>query len=275
MWAKTVKSKSWAGLNSLPSVISSPQNQYVKLYRSLERRKNRDCLGLIPLEGVRLVEDALRRGIKPEAVLIREGDSHSRLAYLDSDFPVLTVEQKLFDKTAFTDSPQGVIAIAPRTSYSLQDIFYAASPLILIADGLQDPGNLGTMIRSAAAAGASGAILLPGTVDAANPKALRASMGTYFNLPVVEAPFNEAIDIIRQQNINLVTTGAGASLYYDRYDWTVPTAVIIGNEGAGVSEKAAQAADALISIPMEGAVESLNAAVAMSVMFFEAARQRR
>jgi TrmH family RNA methyltransferase len=235
-------------------------------------------LSLLPLEGVRLVEDALRRDIKPEAVLLREGESwelNTPVANLGSQVPVFTVEQKLFDKTAFTDSPQGIIAIVPRPAYSIKDIFSAEPALLLIVDRLQDPGNLGTMIRSAAAAGASGTVLLPGTVDAANPKALRAAMGTYFSFPVVEAPFDSILTGIRERGVRLVATSADADLPYDNFDWTVPTAVLIGNEATGVSAEAAQAADAVVSVPMSSDVESLNAAVAMSVIFFEAARQRR
>ncbi|MBS4030086.1 MAG: RNA methyltransferase [Clostridiales bacterium] len=255
--------------------ISSPQNRYLKLYRSLAKRRTRDGLSLLPLEGIRLVKDALQRGIVPEAVLLREGESWEMTLGTDLDVPVFTVEQKLFDKIAFTDSPQGIIAIVPRPAYTVEDIFSDEKALILIADRLQDPGNLGTMIRSAAAAGASGAVLLPGTVDVTNPKVLRATMGTYFDFPVVEASFDRVITRIRERGIQLVTTSADADIPYDHFDWTVPTAVLIGNEGTGVSEIAAQAADAVVSVPMSGDVESLNAAVAMSVIFFEAARQRR
>lgn len=259
-------------------LISSPQNRYLKLYRSLAKRRVREGLSLLPLEGVRLVEDALNRGITPEAVLLRDEDSwttDSIVANLGEHIPVFTVEQKLFDKTAFTDSPQGIIAIVPRPVYSLADVFSDEPALILIADRLQDPGNLGTMIRSAAAAGASGAVLLPGTVDVANPKALRATMGTYFSFPVVEAPLNNVLTMLREQGVRLVTSSADAELPYDGLDWTIPSAVVIGNEGDGISAEAAQAANAVVSIPMARDVESLNAAVAMSVIFFEATRQRR
>ncbi|EEG76447.1 TrmH family RNA methyltransferase [Dethiobacter alkaliphilus] len=260
------------------TVISSTQNRYVKLYRSLEKRKIRIQQNLVPLEGEKLIRDAIERRVLPEVVYLREGltpEEFPFLQALESQVPVLSIAEKLFDRTAFTDSPQGILAVAPRPKSDLTDLFVKKPALLLVADGVQDPGNLGTMLRSAAAAGADGAILLPGTVDATNPKALRAAMGAYFALSVVETNHQDCLSALAGHGVSLVTTAARAEVAYDRYDWNTPVAVVIGNEGSGVSPAMAEAAKSRVSIPMAGAVESLNAAIAMSVIFFEAARQRR
>ncbi|MBT9140448.1 MAG: 23S rRNA (guanosine-2'-O-)-methyltransferase RlmB [Dehalococcoidia bacterium] len=262
----------------MPSVIESAQNQYLKLYSSLKKRNIRDELNLLPLEGVKLVSDVLSRGIVPQLILVREDvdmDKFPFLLPLLGNALIVRVAEKLFDRTAFTDSPQGIMAITEKPSYALTDLFVGAAPLILVADAVQDPGNLGTMLRSAVAAGAAGAVLLPGTVDSANPKTLRAAMGAHYAIPVVEAATAELLNELQSRQIPLVAAAATATITYDRFDWSASAAVVIGNEGAGVSPVVAEAADAWLAIPLATAVESLNAAVAMSVIFFEAARQRR
>jgi TrmH family RNA methyltransferase len=262
----------------MSSVIESAQNQYLKLYRSLKKRQVRDELKLLPLEGIKLVSDALSRGSVPRLILLREDvemDKFPFLLPLLGNILIVRVAEKLFDGTAFTDSPQGIIAITEKPGYALTELFVGSAPLILVVDAVQDPGNLGTMLRSALAAGASGAVLLPGTVDSANPKTLRAAMGAHFAMPVVEATTAELLCELRLRQIPLVAAAATSAISYNCFDWSVPAAVVIGNEGAGVSPVVAEAADAWVAIPLAAAVESLNAAVAMSVIFFEAARQRR
>ncbi|NLP36636.1 MAG: RNA methyltransferase [Firmicutes bacterium] len=255
-------------------IITSLQNQQLKLYRSLEKRKFRKKLDLIPLEGVRLISDALQRGIVPETVFVRENVNLPFLHALPAQTKVLTVEGKIFDQTAFTESPQGILAIVKKPQVSLDNIFAGEPALILVVDRVQDPGNLGTMLRSAAAAGASGAVMLPQTVDPTNPKALRASMGTYFSLPVVETDFPRLYEALQKRRILLVTTTNSDAVVYHSFDWTKSVAVVVGNEGSGISAEIEAVADVAVTIPMSHAVESLNAATAMSVLFFEAARQR-
>lgn len=259
-------------------VITGAQNSHLKLYRSLGKRKTREEEGLLPLEGVRLVRDTIERGVALEIVLLRESESQDRfpfLARLSDRVPVLVVENSLFDRAAFTETPQGIMAVARRPVYILDDVFAKDNPLLLVVDQIQDPGNLGTMLRSAAATGACGAVLLPGSVDATNPKALRAAMGAFFALPVVVASEADLLRYLKKSGVRLVATGANRDLAYDSHDWTGPAAIVIGNEGAGISPCILAAADTVVSIPMTSEVESLNAAVAMSVLFFEAARQRR
>jgi len=260
------------------TVISSSANRYVRLYRSLDKRKARKDQGLLPLEGSRLVTEAVGSGLGLKVVLLHEGYDPGNFAVLEKleqKVPVQRVAAGLFAQIAHTDSPQGILAVAQHPAHCLQDVFLQSPSLLLVADRLQDPGNLGTMVRSAAACGASGAVLLPGTVDISNPKALRATMGALFRLPVVEVALDELLAGIRRHGLRLMASCAGGDLTYDRVDWRVPTAVVIGNEGAGVSEDVLSVVDSTVSVPMAGGVESLNAAIAMSVIFFEAARQRR
>lgn len=259
-------------------MIESAQNQYLKQYRSLERRKSRTELRLLPLEGVRLIRDAVLGGMTPATVFLREGldvNDFPFLPPLAQSVRILTVKDQLFDSTAFTETPQGILAMVPRPEWSLADIFASEPALLLVVDGIQDPGNLGTMLRTAAGAGASGVALLPGTVDVTNPKTLRAAMGAYFTIPSVEVTAQELLAALAMNSVDLVTTEAKAELAYDDFDWAKPRAVVIGNEGAGVSAALAAAAVTGVSIPMSPGVESLNAAIAMSVIFFEASRQRR
>ncbi|NLM45261.1 MAG: RNA methyltransferase [Firmicutes bacterium] len=259
-------------------VISGTHNKLLKLYKSLRTKKWRDRLGLVPLEGRRLVAEVLQRGIRPEFLLLAAGKEEeilSQLPVLPAGVPLYAVEARLFARTAFTESPQDIMAVVKKPVWTEKALFPQEPALLLVADRIQDPGNLGTMLRSAAAAGAGGAILLPGTVDPSNPKALRSSMGAFFALPVVEMTFAGLQAFLTKQKIALAVAGVGSGLMYDEFDWRKPVAVVIGNEGSGVSPEVAGAAEATVSIPMACEIESLNAAVAMSVLFFEAARQRR
>lgn len=258
------------------TIITSLQNQHVKLYRCLEKRKFRKKLGLIPLEGMRLVADVLQRGVVPEIIFLRENvEQPAFLHALPAQTKIFRVESSIFDQAAFTESPQGILAVVKKPEVVLEELFGQKPALILVVDRVQDPGNLGTMLRSAAAAGASGAVILPQTVDPTNPKALRASMGAYFTLPVVETDFPRLQQALQRQQILLVTTTTNSdACVYHRFDWTRPLAVVVGNEGSGIAAEIEAAADAAVTIPMSGTVESLNAAIAMSVLFFEAARQR-
>lgn len=257
--------------------INSNSNRQLKLYRSLGKRKYREKLNLVPVEGDRLLADLLQRGIFPEAVYLREERGREDCPCLDllpAETPVFRVAEKLFDRSSFTETPQGIFAVFRKPAGRLEDVFSADS-LILVVDRIQDPGNLGTMLRSAAAAGAGGVVLLPGTVDPANPKAVRASMGALFALPVVETAFSALSAALKVRQIPLITAEAQARLSYDSYDWRGPAALVVGNEGSGIAAEVKAAADVSLAIPMQRKIESLNAAVAVSLMLFEAARQRR
>jgi TrmH family RNA methyltransferase len=184
---------------------------------------------------------------------------------------ILIVTEDVFAGATMTEHPQGIAALVEAPEFSLNAIFDGI-PLVVVAGGLQDPGNLGTLVRSAEAFGASGMILLPGTVSLWNAKTLRASSGSAFRLPVIAMPADEAFAALRAHGVKVFAavarTGSGEP------DLRRPSALLLGNEGAGLPEEWIARADARVTIPCLGPVESLNAAVAGSVLLYDAMRQR-
>ena len=274
--------------------ITSRQNPLVKRFRRVRTMGERQH---IFLEGVRLIEDAIQAGAHFESVAFTsELESNERGAAL-LDVLLRSVQcrgalvsKQVMEAIVDTQTPQGVAALVSRPYHELDDIFNADPDLLVIADELQDPGNLGAIIRTAEAAGASGLITTRYTVDPFNDKAIRASMGSALRLPITTG--TSRLDVAtrcREHKIRIIasrapttTTQEGAestedqvtsSAYYD-VDMTVPTALIVGREATGVSELWAANADGFAHIPMSDGVESLNVAAAASILLYEAARQR-
>ena len=255
--------------------ITSPGNQIVRLVRTLARRKGREEMGLFVVEGERGVVDALDAGVLPYAIVVREGfeTDASRLdAALLSDEPdiVRVLEAGLFDSLTDTVHPQGVLAIMPIPApQRLPEL----ATLVVLLDGIRDPGNMGTLIRSSAAAGADAIVVGAGSVDAFNPKVVRAAMGSHFRIPIIPAG---SIPPGEFQRIAVrAIADANAETLYDVADWSQPLLLIVGSEADGPGIESRELANRVVSIPMAAGVESLNAAVAGSVILFEIARQRR
>ena len=253
--------------------------------------------GAVGVEGPRLVEEALRSACPIRAVLFSEsGQRHrARLApYLDRaevSIPILQTTDRLFEGIADTEHPQGVAALVTPRKFSFDDISQpsasGAAPLIVVLAGVQDPGNVGTILRTAAAFGATAAVTAAsgqsGAASPFSPKALRASAGAALHLPLLAGM---ALPILLTQfRVAEIRTLASSSREPDpsdhqpllapwELDWRQPVALLIGNEGQGLPEEVERSADARIRIPMSAAVESLNAAAAAAVLFYEAARQR-
>jgi len=188
------------------------------------------------------------------------------------------VPREVLESALSTETPQPIAALIEQPSWSWDHVFppnAKAAPLLLILAGVQDPGNLGTILRSAEAFGATAVLSLPGTVSAWNPKAVRASAGSLFRLPLLTVSAEECFQRLRSAGVKIWTTAVHGAEAADRIDLTVPSALIIGNEGNGVPQSLAALADGAVTIPCPGPVESLNAAVAASVLLYEAARQRR
>ena len=177
---------------------------------------------------------------------------------------------------ADTVSPQGVVVIARRPRAGNGDLWSATeTPLVLVLDRLQDPGNVGTLLRSAEGAGVTAVAVLEGTADPFSPKALRSSMGSAFRLPVVtELNGREFLEQARTRGCAVLAADGGGAVSFRRTDWTRPTVLVVGNEGRGVAQDLLEACDQRVAIPMRGSVESLNVATAGAVLLFEAARQR-
>jgi len=256
-------------------MISSLANERVKAIRGLQdRRRNREREGRFVLEGVRLLEEVVQAGLPPELVLYtEEASSDERIERLLNDLQHLGGEQVLVSEEVMeacsdTETPQGILAVMPIPNLTLVD----RPTLILVIDRVRDPGNLGTMLRTAQAAGVDWVVLAPGTVDATNPKVVRAAMGAHLTLPIVSHDWSQ----IRQDVAGTTTwaTAPQGGTLYTAADFAKPTSLIIGGEAMGVSRHSLGLAQGQLRIPMAQPTESLNTAVAAAVVLYEVARQR-
>ena len=275
-------------------VIASRENRWLKEFRAALRGGVATEAGAVGVEGVRLVEEALHSRCRVDAVLFSEsGERHrEKLAAFvskpETAFPVLRTTDRLFEGIADTDHPQGVAALVRPRKLELEELLStppgACAPLLVVLAGVQDPGNVGTIVRTAAAFGATGAVTTAtgqsGTASPFAPKAMRASAGAALHLPIVSGM---ALGILLTQlKLNGIRTFASC---VDRKEakviapweanWCEPVALLVGNEGAGLPEGVVQAADVRVHIPMLTKVESLNAAAAAAVVLYEAFRQRK
>lgn len=256
-------------------IIESKQNPRVKELRATLQRPGRGETDLIALEGIHLVEEALRSGIQLQTLFIAQGHENllSTLA-LDESTEILALPYELLNESVTTETPQPIAALAHPKNWPWAEIL-TPNALIIVLSGIQDPGNLGTILRSAEAFGATGAICLPGTVNRWNPKAMRASAGSVFRLPTLAASESKALQHLREAGIRTLATSSHEAQPLGDHDLTGPVAILIGSEGSGLSAELASQCDARIAIPCPGPVESLNAAVAASILLYEASRQRQ
>ena len=254
-------------------MITSRTNEKVRYVRSLHRRQVRHRERRFIVEGTRLIGEMNQTGQEPVFVFYTEELSASQLgqtlmeALGASEGKVVAVSDGVMRAMSDTKTPQGILAVV-----TFPELAPGQSPLMLVLDRVRDPGNLGTILRSAEAAGVVQVITLKGSADVFSPKVVRAAMGAHFRLPIlydrewgdIEGPM---------ENRQVLVADSGGELPYYRVDWTQPTTLIVGGEARGPGTEARQLATASVSVPMEGGVESLNVAVATSIMLFEAARQ--
>ena len=252
------------------AVISSRANARVKQLRAAFAGNSRLSHGLVAIEGDHLLAEALRSGTTLKTVFVSE--RHDIPDTLPPDTEVLRLTGDVFASVAGTRSPQGIAALVEPTVTYINSVL-RRTPLILIAAGLQDPGNLGTLVRSAEAFGATGVLTTPGTVSPWNQKALRASAGSVFRVPIVEVAPTE-IKELNARGVRLLAAVGSGGTNAQESDFVGPCALMIGNEGSGLESEWLEMADAQVTIPCPGPVESLNAAVAGSLLLYEAARQR-
>jgi TrmH family RNA methyltransferase len=256
-------------------VITSLANPKVKFVCNLQSsRRIRSREGQFVVEGTRLVQDALVAGLTPALIFYTPGWAESS----ESTTLVRTIEQaglqsfavsdEVFAHCSDTETPQGVLAILPFPTLSAP----AAPTFLAVIDRLQIPGNLGTILRTAASAGVEAVLLPPGNIDPYNPKVVRGAMGAHWRLPILRLSWDETRTQLADLDCWLASVQGGRR--YDRVDWTRPVAIIIGGEARGAGQQAQALATGEVHIPMPGGMESLNAAVAAGVLFFEAVRQR-
>lgn len=254
-------------------MITSAANEKIRHARSLlQQRKARERHRQFVIEGARLIAEAERAGLVPAllfctaAFLASAAGQHWAALWPAAVEPVA---DRVLAALAATVTPQGVLAVVPQPAPAP-----AKRELLLILDGVRDPGNLGTLLRAALAAGVDEVLTSEGSADPYNPKAVRAAMGAHFRLPLRADLGWDAI-AAQTTGLNVLLAAADGDLEYDRWDWLRPSALIIGGEAAGAGKEALALARHHVSIPMHPNSESLNAAIAGSVILFEAARQRR
>ena len=244
------------------------------LARDLTRRKAREKHSMFVAEGVRSVEELLRSGLSVRGALVApQLNDAPRGAALrreleQSRVEIAEVSEKDFRSAAETDSPQGVLAIADVPRRDLNTLVVPSVCRVLVLDGIQDPGNLGTILRTAAALGASATIALPGTVDLWNPKVIRSSMGAQFHHPALHASLDDTLRFLTRNSITLWATDVSGDPL-DRGSAPAKLAIAVGNEGAGISSSLREKAQRTVSLPISGSVDSLNVAVAAGILLYE------
>lgn len=254
-------------------VIASSSNPGIKMVRSLQRRKVRLQERAFIVEGVRAVNDVLAAGVSPTGLWLREDLDDRVLDHVPDHVPLRRVSSRLFDSLTDTVHPQGVLAVVPMLDEAgLPDV--TTQPVIMILDGVRDPGNMGTLFRSAAGAGLHHLVIGPECVDPYHPRAVRAAMGAHLRIPFSGHTWDDLAPYLA--NFSLVAVAdAHGDAEYDIVGWTSSAAMIVGGEAFGPSSRAYDSASVRVSIPLANGVESLNAGVAGSLLAFEAARQRR
>lgn len=263
-----------------PLTITSPDNPLLKDFKKLLNRSNyRRSSGKLAVEGPNLVREALAAGYMPHAVFytldFASAQNPNWLFELSPHIKKYLIPPELFSRVSDTEKPQGVAAIIPYHEPQITLEMLKDHQLVLILDQLQDPGNMGTIIRTAAAAGVDAVYYTTGNVDPYSPKVLRSTAGLIFRVKIVFASdLKEQVVRIQKSNMRVVACMPGESSLYWNEDYCKPTALVIGNESSGVSEEIVSLADHVVSIPQASGADSLNAAVAAALIMYEVLRQR-
>ena len=259
--------------------IEGRHNPLVKLLRHAFAGADCTSDGDCAVEGLRIVEEAIRSGLRFRAVFFRESEqdlAERLLPQIGAHVETLLLPNSIFDNTVPSETPQGVAALIHLKEFSLDQIMQRlqVGPLVVIA-GLQDPGNLGTILRSAEAFGSAGVVLGEGTVSPFNAKVVRASAGSIFRVPVIREKLDAVSSQLRAHGIRLIATSSHKGTPLGEAKLTGPLAFFIGNEGAGLPRDLMTKMDEVVVIPHAPQVESLNAGVATSILLYEAAKQRK
>jgi TrmH family RNA methyltransferase len=248
------------------------------MIRDLGRRRGRERRGLALAEGVRLVEEALASGITIRGAAVSpalEGTTRGvalKARLVAQGVRIEEVTPAELEELADTDHPQGIVAVVEPRAWTLADLTVAPESVVLVLDGVQDPGNVGTMLRTAHALGSVGVVALRGTADLTNPKVLRGSMGAAFRLPAVAADEDAFLVWAAEQGMTIWAAAADGTPFARSGTRAGPIALVVGNEGAGVSPGIARAAAHRVAIPLRPDAESLNVAVAAGILLYEALR---
>lgn len=260
-------------------MISSTSNQQIKNLIQLQNKsKVRNEQGAFVVEGLKMFEESKTGGYLIKAYVC-ESFYQEKLqedkAYFDL-FPYEVVTDAVFKESSDTITPQGIMALVKKPEYKLDMLIKKDTLNLMLLEDLRDPGNLGTIIRTAEGAGFDGIIISKTSVDVYNPKVIRSTMGAIYRMPIVYVDnFVQILHKLKVENIRIYAALLQGASYYDKLVYNRRSAILIGNEANGLSDEAAQASDYRIKIPMEGQVESLNAAIAAGILMYEVYRQRR
>jgi len=260
--------------------IASVANNRIKSLVRLRDRRERDAMRRFLIEGHRELSRALDARVSLETLFtcpdLHLGPNDARLVAraADADAEIVTVAETPFRKASYRDRPEGLLAVAVQFDTGIGRLDLSGTPLILVAEGIEKPGNLGTMLRTAEAAGASAVIVADPTTDPFNPNVVRASLGTLFTVPLAVTSTDDAIAALHGAGVMIVATTPSGETAYFSADLTRPAAIVVGSEQYGLSARWLEAADVRVVIPMPGSVDSLNAALAAGIVLFEAVRQR-
>lgn len=258
-------------------VITSVQNPFVKsLVQLQEKAKCRKNTGTFLIEGKREIELAISGGFFIETILfqpnlIQIGDL---FPIVDSDISLIEINTEVYQKLAYRDTTEGILAVARSKPTNLAELKLSKNPLILIAESLEKPGNIGALLRTADAAKLDAVIIANPKSDLYNPNIVRSSVGGLFTNQIATGSTDEIIDFLQKNKINFYSATLQDSIPYHKQDYTKPTAIVVGTEAIGLSEAWRKQATQNINIPMQGLLDSMNVSVAAAIMLFEAKRQR-
>lgn len=271
-----------SGMPSRPDLeITSPANPRLKQVVALRRRRARDEVGVTVVEGFEELGLALDAGVRPRTLFYSPElmlDADEQLQVVDdvrsSGVETIRVSRAAFEKIAYREGPDGFLALVPAVRAGLADLDLPAEPLLLVCEGLEKPGNLGAMLRTADAAGVDAVIGVDPVTDWGNPNVVRGSKGTVFSVPVASATLDATLGWLRAHGIRLVATTPDTETMHTDADLTGAVAIAVGTEKFGLTDEALRAADVRVRIPMHGNVNSLNASAAAAIVVYEAVRQR-
>lgn len=268
----------------MADMITSDANAIIKTIKSLYKKKQRWENSFFIIEGIKLIREAIENTAKIKYIVYsdllfscKEGEKFFSSYLEKKEHKVYYISDKLMNSISDTETPQGLIAVVSFLNCSLESIMKQKGNFFVILDRLQDPGNVGTIIRAADALGSNGVISTEGCVDIYNPKTIRATMGSIFHIPILyyDDGIKNLINELKKREISIMSTSLDAKNLSYQADFIRDFALIIGNESSGVSSEILDISDVLVRIPMEGKAESLNAAVAASIVMYEALRQRK
>lgn len=261
-------------------LIESPNNPTIKEIRSLKNQKFRDLTKLFFVEGLRIVQESLSYPSQLKYIIISESFFQNNkftktlLTYTKTTNKILQVSDKIFNTLTDTKNPQGIISVMKQPIYDAKSLIQQKE-FFLLLDCLQDPGNMGTIIRTADAAKVDAIFVSNGSVDIYNPKVLRATMGSIFHIPVI--PYKDLFDLIsnfKTNNTKIIASHLNADKNIYETNLNQKIAIVVGNEGNGISNEIIALSDSLIKIPMPGKADSLNASIATAIIIYEILRQK-